>query len=200
MAQFVQAARELTTETASSTFTVQQVVDRSGLSLKSFYRLFAGKDELLLALIEEDCAVGALFLAELVDRHDDPARRVRAWIEGIFELMAAGERTYVAVLVREHQRLSEAHGDQVTAAIRPLVAALESDIEAGMRAGDVRSGDAGRDARTILEVVLAAIHRLVVEGSGESPADAANYVWEFCWSGVHTSNQPHEGRPEEGNP
>src|SRR4029077_5340458 len=91
LAEFVQAARELTAETASSTFTVQQVVERAGQSLKSFYRLFAGKDDLLLALIEEDCAVGALFLTELVDRHELPHEQVRAWIEGIFELMAAGE-------------------------------------------------------------------------------------------------------------
>jgi AcrR family transcriptional regulator len=200
MARFVQAARELTAETASSTFTVQQVVERSGQSLKSFYRLFAGKDELLLALIEEDCAVGAVFLAELIDRHDEPARRARAWIEGIFELMAAGERSYVTVLVREHRRLAEGHADEVDAAVHPLLAVLEADIEAGMATGEVRVGDARRDARTIFEVVVATIHRLVLEGSGESPADAATYVWEFCWSGVHVTNTPDKGRPEEGQP
>jgi AcrR family transcriptional regulator len=194
LAEFVQAARELTAETASSTFTVQQVVDRSGQSLKSFYRLFAGKDDLLLALIEEDCAVGAVFLAALVDRHEGPPQRVRAWIEGIFELMAAGEPTYVTVLVREHRRLSEVRPGQVEAAVGPLLAALEAGLAAGMEVGAIRPGDPGRDARTIFEVVLSTIHRLVLAGSGERPADAATYVWEFCWSGVHMSNRPEEGQ------
>ena len=34
-------------------FTVQDVVERSGQSLRSFYQYFAGKHELLLALFEE---------------------------------------------------------------------------------------------------------------------------------------------------
>ena len=133
LAEFVQAARELTAETASSTFTVQQVVERAGQSLKSFYRLFAGKDDLLLALIEEDCAVGALFLTELVGRHELPHEQVRAWIEGILELMAAGEPTYVAVLVREHRRLSEARPGQIEAAVQPLLDSLQAAIRSWHR-------------------------------------------------------------------
>ena len=195
LAQFVQAARELTSETASATFTVQQVVDRSGQSLKSFYRLFAGKDDLLLALIEEDCRVGALFLDELVDRHTDPSRRIQAWIEGIFELMAAGEHPYVRVLVREHRRFSEARPAQIEAAVRPLLTTLERDIAAAVADGSVRPGDPARDARTIFEVVVSTIHRVVLEGSGESPAEAATYVWEFCWRGVHIKTRPEEGEP-----
>ena len=40
-------------ETGGIDFTVQDIVDRSGLSLRSFYKHFGGKDELLLALFEE---------------------------------------------------------------------------------------------------------------------------------------------------
>src|SRR5262245_10925090 len=72
LSSFVQAARELAVETGSSAFTVQQVVARSGQSLKSFYRYFDGKDALLLALMEEDCSVGAIFLAEMIGGHERP--------------------------------------------------------------------------------------------------------------------------------
>ena len=54
MERCVAAARELATETASAAFTVAQIAARAGLSLKSFYRCFPGKDELLLALLEDD--------------------------------------------------------------------------------------------------------------------------------------------------
>src|ERR1700689_1900278 len=70
MERCVAAARELASETTSAAFTVAQIAARANLSLKSFYRCFPGKDELLLALIEDDSQIGARALAQLVDRVD----------------------------------------------------------------------------------------------------------------------------------
>src|ERR1700675_3513304 len=63
MERCVAAARELASETSSAAFTVAQIAARAGLSLKSFYRCCPGKDELLLALIEDDSQLGARALA-----------------------------------------------------------------------------------------------------------------------------------------
>ena len=52
--QFLNAAREIIAEKGSTEFTVQEVVDRSKQSLRSFYQYFDGKHELLLALFEEE--------------------------------------------------------------------------------------------------------------------------------------------------
>jgi len=52
--RFLNAAREIIAEKKSTEFTVQEVVDRSKQSLRSFYQYFDGKHELLLALFEED--------------------------------------------------------------------------------------------------------------------------------------------------
>jgi AcrR family transcriptional regulator len=187
LASFVQAARDLAAETGSSSFTVQQVVARSGQSLKSFYRYFDGKDALLLALIEEDCAVGALFLAEMVDRHTEPVDRVRAWVEGVFELMASGEESYVAVLVREHRRLVEARPEEVEGALRPLLQLLIDDLTLAMANGEMRPADPERDARTVFNLVLLYIHELVLAGrTADAVDEAAAYVWSFCWGGLST--------------
>ena len=56
---FVKAAMALLDETGALNFTVQDVVDRSKLSLRSFYQTFASKDDLLLALFEEYVAAVA---------------------------------------------------------------------------------------------------------------------------------------------
>src|SRR5262245_30091613 len=85
--RLVGAARELANETGRAAFTVSQVTARAGLSLKSFYRCFAGKDDLLVALIEEDSRLGAGIIAEIVDAHDEPAARLRAYVTGVFELL-----------------------------------------------------------------------------------------------------------------
>ena len=52
--RFLDAGFELLSRAESGKeFTVQEVVDRSGQSLRSFYKYFAGKHELLLALFDE---------------------------------------------------------------------------------------------------------------------------------------------------
>lgn len=206
LASFVAATRDLAAETGSSSFTVQQVVARSGQSLKSFYRLFAGKDDLLLALLEEDVALGGVILAELVGRHDEPGDRVQAWVDGVFDLLAAGEQGYVGVLVREHDRLAETHPDELEAALAPLVDPLVVALDDAMAAGRVRPGDPVRDARTVLDVVLAQIHRLVpmlalVDDPAERAdrvAETARYARDFCWGGL--AAPPDDGPPSGGGP
>src|SRR5580704_10503090 len=52
--RFLDAALELMSEgEPGKDFTVQEVVDRSGQSLRLFYQYFGGKHELLLALFED---------------------------------------------------------------------------------------------------------------------------------------------------
>src|SRR5271154_7275415 len=61
-------------------FTVQEVVDRSGQSLRSFYQYFAGKHELLLALFDEAIRSTADRLEELVARQDTPLERLHTFV------------------------------------------------------------------------------------------------------------------------
>jgi AcrR family transcriptional regulator len=184
LSQFVAAARALAEETGSSAFTVQQVVARSGQSLKSFYRYFASKDDLLLALLEEDIAVGAIFLGALIDEHTDPVERVHEWLVGLFGLMSAGDQGYVSVLVREHQRLAEQRSDQIDVAVAPFLDLLASDIQGGVDAGVVRSGDPWRDAQLIFQLSLGAIHQQVFGRDDREPAEVVAYLWRFCWGGL----------------
>jgi AcrR family transcriptional regulator len=51
--RFLDAAQVIIAEKGSTDFTVQEVVDRSRQSLRSFYQHFDGKHELLLALFED---------------------------------------------------------------------------------------------------------------------------------------------------
>src|ERR1700694_1485719 len=80
MERCVAAARELATETTSAAFTVAQIASRAGLSLKSFYRCFPGKDELLLALIEDDSQIGAHALAERVGKRESSEAALHACV------------------------------------------------------------------------------------------------------------------------
>src|SRR3984885_8121735 len=65
--RFLDAAIELLNSGPSKDFTVQEVVERSGQSLRSFYQYFGGKHELLLALFEETVRSSADRLQEQLD-------------------------------------------------------------------------------------------------------------------------------------
>ena len=74
--RFLDAAIELMQTDSGKDFTVQDVVERSGQSLRSFYQYFAGKHELLLALFEESVRSTAEYLEKVAAEEDEPLERL----------------------------------------------------------------------------------------------------------------------------
>jgi AcrR family transcriptional regulator len=177
--RLVQAARDLANETGSAAFTVAQVTARAGLSLKSFYRCFPGKDDLLLALLAEDSQLGASVLATRIgDRQGDDA--IHAYVTELFDMLELpGALGYAGVLVREHRRLVEHYDDTLRAALAPLVDLLASHLD---------TADARRDAETVFSVVLTGIHDVVV-GRTHDPRELAEYLSRFCIRGASHGRQ-----------
>lgn len=181
--RLLDAARELANETGSAAFTVQQLCVRAGMSLKGFYACFPGKDELLVALLEEDSRVGARILADSIDAHDDPVARLRAYIVGLFEMLTIpGALGYASVLVREHRRLGQDHPDDMRHALAPLLDLLAAEIGSAAGAGMVESVDPDRDAQTIFALVLEGIHDVTIGRA--DPLERAAYLWQFCFDGL----------------
>jgi AcrR family transcriptional regulator len=195
-ARLVAAARDLADERGSAAFTVHEVARRGGSSLKGFYRCFASKDDLLVALLAEDSLLGAEILDVRVGTETEPAARLRAYLCGLFELLThQGAVGYARVLVREHVRLGEARADDLRAALAPMVDVLEREI-ASAYASSARRGDAQRDAQTVFALVLDGIHDVAL-GRAE-PLDQAEYLWQFCCGalGVSTTPSQHPSDPE----
>jgi AcrR family transcriptional regulator len=181
--RLIDAARELATETDSAAFTVAQVAERAGSSLKGFYACFAGKDDLLLALLEEDSRVGATLVTEQVAAHDDPVARLRAYVHGLFSLVAhPGALGYVGVLVREHRRLGEERPDDLRTALAPLVDLLARELDGAAGAGRAATPDPGRDAETVFGLLLSGVHEVTL--GRREPHDEAADLWRLCWSGL----------------
>lgn len=174
--RLVNAARDLANESGSAAFTVVQLTNRAGLSLKAFYRCFAGKDELLLALLAADSAIGAQLLEERIgDRTGADA--LRAYVFELFDMLSLpGASGYAGVLVREYMRLAEHHDKQLRSALAPLLSLL---------ARNIRSEQPQRDALTMFAVLLGGIHDVVV-GRVTDTREVAEYLHRFCTEGVQT--------------
>jgi AcrR family transcriptional regulator len=199
MTRLVAAARDLANETGSAAFTVVQVAQRAGFSLKVFYRCFAGKDELLLALIEEDSSLGAGLLAAHLGAHSDPIDRLRAYVEGLFGLLThPGAVGYAGVLVREHRRLGEARPRELQQSLAPLLDLLASELASANAGGATEIRDPGRAAATVFGVLLEGIND-VTTGRADPPEMAA-WLWQFCWFGLAPRHEaPTSDRPNMAN-
>jgi AcrR family transcriptional regulator len=172
--RLIQAARDLANESGSAAFTVAQVTTQAELSLKSFYRCFRGKDELLLALIAADSRLGAEVLrARIGDRTG--ADGLHAYFIELFDMLSLpGAMGYAGVLVREYLRLNEHYGEEQLAALAPLLDLLASHIE---------SEHPHRDAITMFGVLLGGIYEVVL-GRATNSREMADYLYNFCTRGV----------------
>jgi AcrR family transcriptional regulator len=176
---FVQAAVELLDETGGLTFTVQDVVDRSNLSLRSFYQTFASKDDLLLALFEEYVATAAAWQRNRMAKHDDPIEQIRVFLTSLWTGKLSPE--VVRALALYNLTLSATRPAELAHALEPQLLVLLEAVERGIASGQVRA-DIG--ARRLAEILLhtgnAAVNTTILQTGSESP----EAVWAFCLGGL----------------
>jgi AcrR family transcriptional regulator len=196
--RFLDAGFELMARADSSKeFTVQEVVDQSGQSLRSFYQYFAGKHELLLALFDEAIRSTADRLEELTARQDTPLGRLRCFVVEYYRMCLpapkgqASKNHPTPVMAEFCHQLLTGHKTDASRAFVPLVSQLEKVLEEGVEAGVVRSGlDHDEVAGIILSTIMFnAAYGPTISGTGE-PRDGeqtAGQLWEILSSGLLTT-------------
>ena len=176
---FVKAAMALLDETGALNFTVQDVVDRSKLSLRSFYQTFASKDDLLLALFEEYVAAAAEWQRDRMAKHDDPVDQIRDFLTSLWVGKLSPD--VVRALAVYNMTLSSTRPADLAHALEPQLQVLLEAVERGIASGQVRD-DIG--SRRLAEILLhtgnAAVQTTILHTGNESPDD----VWAFCLGGL----------------
>jgi AcrR family transcriptional regulator len=176
---FVRAAMKLLQETGGLQFTVQEVVDRSQLSLRSFYQTFASKEELLLALFEEYIATAAVWQREQMEGEDDPIEQVRIFLTSLWEGKLAPD--VVRALAHYSLTLASTRPTELEDALAPQLAVLLEAVERGVATGQVRDDVSSRRlSEILLHTGTAAVHTTILRTGRESPDD----VWAICLGGI----------------
>lgn len=67
---------------------VSDIVAEAGSSNKAFYRYFAGKDDLILAVMERGVAIVVSYLAHQMAKESKPQDKIARWIEGTLAQVA----------------------------------------------------------------------------------------------------------------
>jgi AcrR family transcriptional regulator len=179
--RIVHAALELSHEGDTTSFTVQEVIDRADVSLQTFYRHFQGKDDLMLAVIEEEVASGAETYRARAMRLTDPTDRVEAVVKGPF---GRSERRHTRSIPREHLRLLEIRAPDVWAADAPYRNLLTEMIRTAQAAGRFEGVDADEEADMITTLVLSRYHNLVLGAESRSFPREAAHIWAFCFAAL----------------
>ena len=186
--RYLDAALEILNRETRRDFTVQEVVERSGQSLRGFYQYFAGKHELLLALFEEAIAATTDRLREAVAGATDPLVALHAFVAEYQRLCRATREgasvpEVPAPVVADfaHQLLTR-HPDEASAAFLPLVALLEELLDAAAAGGAIRAGlDHRRTAGVVLQAIMFNSFAPAISGSADDDPDA---LWDLLFLGL----------------
>ncbi|WP_067693674.1 TetR/AcrR family transcriptional regulator [Nocardia jejuensis] len=182
--RFLDAAQAIITEKGTTDFTVQEVVERSRQSLRSFYLQFDGKHELLLALFEDALVRAADQIRAAAAGKKDPLDRLQVAVELLFELCRPDPTAQRPLFTDFAPRLLVSHPAHVKVAHAPLLALFTELMTEAEAAGKLRKSiEPRRMAAIVMQTVM-----FTAQSSGSTDEETvhpitAGEVWEFCSTG-----------------
>ena len=179
--RFLDAAQTIITEKGTTDFTVQEVVDRSRQSLRSFYQHFGGKHELLLALYEDALRRSADQIRAAATGQSDPAAALKVAVQLLFELSRPDPTAKRPLFTDFAPQLLISHPAEVKVAHEPLLALFTEMMEQLDGAGHLRPGVVPRRAAALTTQTV----MFIANSSGVADDDKfhpinADEVWDFC--------------------
>jgi AcrR family transcriptional regulator len=191
--RFVAAALALLGEGEGADFTVQDVVDRSDMSIRTFYSYFDGKESLLLAAYETMMSKQVVpMLHERSDAERDPVNRLRAAIEGLCEITLR-DKQVARGLSGFYYRLAESRPQDLSHALEPLRGFITELLAAIDDRGLLRTDISLPTLAGLLQdMLLASAHTTVFIGT---PTASTEELWRFCSAAVLAPAATASARP-----
>ncbi|HEY4946993.1 MAG TPA: TetR/AcrR family transcriptional regulator [Acidimicrobiales bacterium] len=181
---FIAAAVELLRTTGKPDFTVQEVVDHSGMSLRSFYHHFATKDDLLLALVEETVQRHVGSARKQVEAESDPVVKLRVLLTSMFGSEETDDpASRGLVLFQWH--LAGSRTDEFAASFSPYVDIVMEILEAGAAAGTFRTDiSVPVLASLVIHTLVSILDMRVLGVNLNDEAVTTDDMVRWCLSGV----------------
>jgi len=174
VAALVEAGLAVLKRDGVSGLTVAEVLAEAGLSTRAFYRHFASKDELVLAIYEQDSHRAHDRLRGQVQGARTPRAALEVWIDETLALGFDARRARrTRVLAAEGARVQAEHPAEFAMIVRGVLEPLVEVLAA------VPSPDPERDAQSIHAITW----QFVVDklhGSDIALADARAHVLRFA--------------------
>jgi AcrR family transcriptional regulator len=180
----VEAALRLM-KTKGSAFTTQDLAKEAGVALQTFYRHFAGKDQLLLAVFERVIAEEAAKRAEAARALPDPVARLHLYVTDTFTVLRIGGRTAEARFVTaEHWRLYQLFPNEMNRARSAYADLIEQELRDATSQGLLASADPAQDAWLITQLITSSYHHYAFSDGSRSVEEIVEHLWTFCLTAV----------------
>jgi len=159
---------------------VSDIVAEAASSNKAFYRYFAGKDDVILAVMERGVGMVVSYLQHQMTKERTPDAQVRRWIEGALAQVAD---PHLISMSRAAAGQASTTPDWRAAAdetMRPMRDLLTEPI-ATLGSKDIR-----RDTDAVFHCTVAAMRRYLDSAQRPNPDDVDHLV-QFCLRGLGVS-------------
>jgi AcrR family transcriptional regulator len=155
---------------------VRAIVQEAGLSNQAFYRHFASKDALLLAVLADGQRQLVAYLRRRVATASSPAEQVQRWINGV---MAQARDHDAAEATRpfacNSARLADLFPADLAASRAEMLESLTPAVQA--------LGGSGHDAELVRDLALARMNDAIAHRRVPSKGEIQRLV-EFCLAGI----------------
>jgi len=159
---------------------VSDIVAEAASSNKAFYRYFAGKDDVILAVMERGVAMVVSYLQHQMPKERTPDAQVRRWIEGALAQVAD---PHLISMSRAAAGQASTTPDWRAAAdetMRPMRDLLTEPI-ATLGSKDIR-----RDTDAVFHCTVAAMRRYL-DSAQRPDSDDVDHLVQFCLRGLGVS-------------
>lgn len=180
----VRAAVRLLERSNGDTFTVQDVADEAGQSLRTLYQYFESKDDLLLAVFEESMRSYARMIVDAVADLADPLERLGGGLVAALRMPEFSNAGVDRGLARLRLKLGEVEPDLVARSQRPVTVLMHDLVADAAAAGTIRTDDTEGSTYVLLALRSAFItSRTLGNDSGLRLPEVFGLV-SFCLAGL----------------
>jgi AcrR family transcriptional regulator len=175
------AARRLIGE--KDDFTTQELVAEAGVALQTFYRYFASKDELLLAVIGDAMTEACDRWVVAGESISDPMERLRFFITAPLDQFRGDNKETAGMrfITSAHWHLHRIFPNELAEAGKPLVDLMVAEINNAAASGLLRPRNPKWDAWLIVEQMRAVCHYYAyAPNSRDELAATKENLWQFC--------------------
>lgn len=160
---------------------VHDILRRTGLSTRSFYRHFRSKDELVLAMYRNDSDRVTATLANAVAAAATSIDALEAWInESLAVAYDPRKRRHAVALSSTEAASAEGFSRTYAEGASAQRAVLVEVLQTGRAAGVFPGAEPDGDAYAIQAVVASHIRARLQDEPGMSRAEALRHTLDFC--------------------
>jgi TetR/AcrR family transcriptional regulator len=164
-------------------FTTQELCGEAGVALQTFYRYFASKDELLLAVLGDAMTEACERWSEVAKGLPDPLARLRYFITSTLESLDGdgNDAATARFVVSTHWRLHRSYSQELAEGTKPLVDLLRDEVNAAVGLGLLNPSDPEWDSWFLSELARSVFHFYAFAAHADGELQLVKErLWQFC--------------------